>query len=53
MMGTTLEGQMNALDIEVSGVYNTGIADTNDKFLKIPLKLAAAGIETEKKTFFC
>lgn len=48
IMGTTLEGQMNALDIEVSGVYNTGIADTNDKFLKVPLKLAQSLYDTTR-----
>ncbi len=48
VMGTTLEGQMNALDINVAGTYNTGIADTNDKFIKVPLSFAQSFFDTQK-----
>ncbi|MBU2453454.1 MAG: ABC transporter permease, partial [Proteobacteria bacterium] len=40
IMGATLDGQMNALDINISGTYNTGVADTNDKFIKVPFAFA-------------
>lgn len=48
IMGTTLEGQMNALDINIGGTYNTGIADTNDKFIKVPLAFAQSFYDTQK-----
>ena len=48
VMGTTLEGQMNALDINISGTYNTGVADTNDKFIKVPFSFAQSFYDTQK-----
>ncbi|MFZ5579109.1 MAG: ABC transporter permease [Pseudomonadota bacterium] len=38
--GTTASGLMNALDIEVGEVFNTGSAGTNDKFILMSLDLA-------------
>lgn len=48
VMGATLEGQMNALDIRVAGTYNTGVSDTNDKFIKVPFSFAQSFIDTHK-----
>ena len=40
VMAGTLDGQMNALDVEISGVYDTGIPVTNDKYLRLPFEYA-------------
>ncbi|MBL8484661.1 MAG: ABC transporter permease, partial [Rhodocyclaceae bacterium] len=37
LLVSTLNGQTNALDLEVGGLFNTGNAGTNDKFLLLPL----------------
>jgi putative ABC transport system permease protein len=46
IMGMTVEGQMNALDIEVTGIFNTGVSATNDKFIQMPLPLAQSLCDT-------
>ncbi len=48
IMGATLDGQMNALDINISGTYNTGVVDTNDKFIKVPFSFAQSFYDTQK-----
>lgn len=48
VMGATLDGQMNAMDIHVSGTYNTGVSDTNDKYIKVPYTLAQSFADTQK-----
>ncbi|MCM2286369.1 MAG: FtsX-like permease family protein [Desulfobacula sp.] len=48
VMGATLSGQMNAMDIHINATYNTGIADTNDKFIKLPFSFAQAFYDTPK-----
>lgn len=48
VMATTLDGQMNALDIQVAGVYDTGTAATNDKFMRFLLPFAQSLYDTEK-----
>jgi putative ABC transport system permease protein len=48
IMATTLDGQMNALQIEVAGVYNTGVRATNDKMMSIPFAYAQQLYDTEK-----
>ena len=48
VMATTLDGQMNALDIEVAGVYDTGSDATNDKYMRVPFKFAQSLYDTEK-----
>ena len=48
VMATTLDGQMNALDIEVAGVYDTGSDATNDKCMRVPFKFAQSLYDTEK-----
>ena len=48
IMATTLEGQMNALQVEVMGIYNTGVRATNDKMMRIPFAYAQQLYDTEK-----
>ncbi len=48
VMAPTLDGQMNALDIQVSGVYDTGSEATNDKFIRVPYAFAQSLYDTEK-----
>ena len=48
VMGATLSGQMNAMDIHINGTYNTGIADTNDKLIKVPFSFAQSFYDTQK-----
>lgn len=40
VMATTLDGQMNAMDIQVTGVYDTGAEATNDKYMRFLLPFA-------------
>jgi putative ABC transport system permease protein len=48
VMASTLDGQMNALDIEVIGVYDTGSDATNDKYLRVPFAFAQSLYDTDK-----
>jgi putative ABC transport system permease protein len=48
VMASTLDGQMNALDIEVNGIYDTGSDATNDKYLRVPFAFAQSLYDTEK-----
>ncbi|MCP3898769.1 MAG: ABC transporter permease [Desulfobacteraceae bacterium] len=48
VMAATLDGQLNALDIQVSGVYDTGIDAINDKFMKVPFKFAQSLYDSNK-----
>ncbi|MFC1532615.1 ABC transporter permease [Thermodesulfobacteriota bacterium] len=48
VMAGTLDGQMNALDIQVSGVYDTGVPATNDKFIRFPFDYAQSLYDTQK-----
>ena len=36
VIATTADGLMNAMDIEIGDVYNTGSSGTNDKFILLP-----------------
>lgn len=47
VMATTMDGQMNALDGEVLGIYDTGAAETNDKQIKVPLDYAQSLYDTK------
>jgi len=40
LLSNTLTGQANALDVTVGGLFNTGNAGSNDKFIFMPLALA-------------
>lgn len=48
LMTTTLDDQINAMDIEVVGLYDTGSAATNDKFIRAPFPLAQSLLDTGK-----
>jgi len=48
VMASTLDGQMNALDIEVIGVYDTGSDATNDKYIRVPFAFAQSLYDTEQ-----
>ena len=48
VMASTLDGQMNALDIEVIGVYDTGSDATNDKYIRVPFAFAQSLYDTDK-----
>jgi len=46
LMSTTLEGQMNAMDLDITGIYNTGSKATNDKFIRLPFNFAQSLYDT-------
>lgn len=48
IMGSTLDGQMNALDVTVAGTYDTGTSATNDKFIRLPFSYAQSLYDTKK-----
>lgn len=48
VMAPTLDGQMNALDIAIAGVYDTGTEATNDKYIRVPFDFAQSLYDTEK-----
>ncbi len=48
VMASTLSGQMNAMDIQVAGVYDTGSDATNDKYLRFTFDFAQSLYDTEK-----
>jgi putative ABC transport system permease protein len=47
VISPTLGGQVNALDIQVAGVYDTGMSATNDKFMRFTLDLAQSLFDTK------
>jgi len=47
VMSTTVDGQMKALDIKINGVYDTGNAISNDKFLRFNLGFAQSLLDTQ------
>ena len=46
-MGATLEGQINALDLDVLQIWDTGNAATNDKSLRLPLGYVQRLLDTQ------
>jgi putative ABC transport system permease protein len=48
VMAPTLGGQMNALDIHVSGVFDTSSEATNDKYMRLSFAYAQSLLDTEK-----
>lgn len=48
VMAPTLGGQMNAMDIQVSGVFDSGSDATNDKYMRFPFAFAQSLLDTEK-----
>jgi putative ABC transport system permease protein len=47
VMATTLDGQMNAMDILVQGLYDTGSDATNDKYLRCTFDFAQSLVDTK------
>jgi len=48
VMAPTMSGQMNAMDIQVSGVFDAGTDATNDKYMRFPFAFAQSLLDTEK-----
>jgi putative ABC transport system permease protein len=48
VMSPTMSGQMNAMDIQVTGVFDTGTDATNDKYMRFPFVFAQSLLDTEK-----
>ena len=48
VMAGTLDGQMNALDVQVLGLYDTGVPDTNDKYIRLTYDYAQSLYDTQK-----
>lgn len=48
VMAPTLGGQMNAMDVNISGVYDTGSDATNDKYMRLSFAFAQSLLDTEK-----
>lgn len=48
VMVGTMDGQMNALDIQVLGLYDTGIPDTNDKYIRMTYDYVQSLYDTKK-----
>jgi putative ABC transport system permease protein len=47
VMATTLSGQMNAMDIQVAGVYDSGSDFSNDKFMRFNFYFAQSLLDTQ------
>lgn len=47
VMAPTLSGQMNALDIQISGVYDSGNDFSNDKFMRFNYYYAQSLLDTQ------
>ncbi|MBI5605636.1 MAG: ABC transporter permease [Deltaproteobacteria bacterium] len=47
VMATTLGGQMNAMDIQVAGVYDSGSDATNDKYMRFTYGFAQSLVDTQ------
>ena len=47
-MAATIDGQLNALDIQIAGIYDTGVDAINDKFMKVPFSFAQSLYDSEK-----
>lgn len=48
LVGQTVNGRVNAVDVKVAGIYKTGMKDVDDGTFRIPLKLAQELLDTEK-----
>lgn len=47
VMAQTLNGNMNALDVQINGVYDTGNDFSNDKFMKLNFYFAQSLLDTQ------
>jgi putative ABC transport system permease protein len=48
LMSTTTLGALNAVDVEVEGVFTTGIAEYDERALRVPLHVAQKLLDTDK-----
>jgi putative ABC transport system permease protein len=48
LLATNADGMLNALDVKVLGVFTTGVADLDTRFLKLHLASAARLLQTER-----
>jgi putative ABC transport system permease protein len=48
LSSVTLESTMNAVNMEVARTFNTGIPETNDKFVRMPLRMAQELFDAER-----
>lgn len=48
LMVSTVDGAINAIDLEVSGVFTTGIEDVDKRLIKTPLWVSKEILRTEK-----
>jgi putative ABC transport system permease protein len=48
LLATNADGMLNALDVEVLGVFTTGVADLDTRFLKLHLASAARLLQSER-----
>lgn len=46
VFGSTMVGQANALDLDVQAIWDTGMAATNDKMMKLPLSFVQKLLDT-------
>ena len=46
-MSTTVDGQMNALDMEVFNLFDVGIEELNDKVMQVPFRFAQTLYDTD------
>jgi len=47
IMGNTVDGMVNALDVDILSTYNTGVDATNDKYIRMTLKHARQFYDTK------
>ena len=47
LSSVTLSGSMNAVNAKVTRSFNTGVPDTNDKFVRMPLALAQSLLDSD------
>lgn len=48
ILSTTVHGSLNAVDLEVSGLFSTGIPERDQRYLMIPLPIAQSLLGTDK-----
>lgn len=48
IMSTTTDGALNAVDVEVAGIFSTGIAEYDERALRVPLRVSQKLLDSEK-----
>jgi len=48
LMSTTTEGALNAIDVEVVGIFSTGISEYDERALRVPLWVSQKLLDTGK-----